>query len=338
MEISKTKEAFLKHVGIDLENLPEEFKKTAKSYGANFTKEEKEFLFSDSYTKAFVLNFRMKDIVGTSHPSYEGLTFLEAFIKSRRGDEIVNMFYNNPGYYSNTLKQPDQSFKTAGHDSPIELNRDGEGNCYINGGNNRLNLLMMTYLKELSDAKTEEEKIMVNNKYTFYAEVRSLPKNKDVNNTIFILKDIYEDNIKFFFVGENPDDCHYLITLNDQQIEITDVTELKKLLYQAYSLEGLNALELYNKLVILVTNYISIKAQGNENKIKLLTEMCPNIEEIKDLFLNLRSLTISNAVFEGIDLTNVNYLNLTKHLNYITNKVQDETVEFIDVAPSNLKM
>jgi len=314
-EISQTKEKFLKHVGIDINNLPPEFNKISKSYDSELTTEEKDFLFSDSYTKTFVLPFSMKDIVGTSHPSYENITFLEAFIKSKRGDENISKFYSNPAYYSETLKRVDQT--SAIHDTPIELNRDSVGNCYIRGGNNRINLLMMTYLKELSECKTEEDKEKVNEKYTFYAEIRSLPKNKDVNNSIFMLKEIYKDNIKFSFIGNSPDDCHFLVQLDEQQIEIKSVEELKSVLHQTYSLEGLNAVQLYSKLVTLISDYNHFKGQENVGKLKLLNEICPEIEEIKDLFLNIRLMNNSYTVFEDYDLSSINYSNLKQFLNNV---------------------
>lgn len=338
MVVSNTKAHFLHKVGIDLENLPEEFEKTLKSYESSLTKEEQDFLFSDSYTKEFVLPFSMKDIVGTTHPVYKNKTVLEAFLITQRGDENINKFFSNPAYYSETLRQPNQTFKFAGHDTPIELNRDAKGDCYITGGNNRLMLLMMIYLKELSDAKTEEEKNEVNKKYTFYAEVRSLPKDKEVNNTIFMLKELYGDNIKFLFKGTNPDDCHYQIFLGDQEMEITNVNELKILLHQAYSLEGSSATDLYNKLVELISSYNHLKYQDNPIKVKLLIEICPNIEEVKDLFLGIRIQNPSNKIFEGYDLTNINYDTITELLKTITTKINEENMGLSVDVPSSPKM
>ncbi|MBQ6687171.1 MAG: hypothetical protein IJN03_01445 [Bacilli bacterium] len=315
MEISETKLKFLNHVGIDLENLPKEFAKVNKSYAFELTKEEKDFLYSSVYTQAFILPFCLKDIVGTSHPTYEDLTFLESFIKSKRGDENVRMFYQNPSYYSETLKQKNQSPNYATHDTPIELNRDSDGKCYIMGGNNRIYLIMMTYLKELSEANTDEEKELINQKYTFYAEVKSLPKNKDIVSMIFLLREYYEDNIKFVFKGENPDDCHYVVMINEQEIEIKNDEELKGLLLETYKLSGENKFELYKKLVYITTIYIQAKAQNNIAKIKLLENIYPNLEVIKDLFLAIRRLNNSSAIFDEIDtdyLSNSNIVDFLK--------------------------
>lgn len=325
MDVSNAKLEFLNRLGIDLNNLPKEFDKLSKSYNYNLTNEEKDFLFSDSYTKTFVLPFSMKDIVGTQHPSYEDMTFLEAFLKSKRGDWIIPMFYNNPNYYSEILKQKDQS--EAPHDTPIELNRDSFGNCYIAGGNNRINLLMMIYLSELSKATTEEEKELINNKYTFYAEVRSLPKNQEVYNTIFLLKDFYKDDIKFSFIGESPDDCHYKVFVNDQVLDVTSVNQLTDLLREAYNLSSANSSsELYSKLFSLVVTYISVKSKENNIKKKILLEVCPDLELLQSLFIELRRITISDNVFDDLDLSQINLTNICDVISDIILKVQQKNV------------
>lgn len=311
MEISSTKKRFLEKIGLDINNLPDGFSKINLSYDMNFTKEEKRFLFSENYTKEFILPFCMKDIVGTEHPSYMDKTMFEAFVLSKRGDWNINNLYNNPSYYSETLKQTDQSTKTAGHDTPIELKRDSLGNCYISGGNNRLYILMVLYLKELSDAKKENEKEAVNKKYTFYASVKSLPKDKDVYNTIFLLEEYYNDDIKINFLGTNPDDCHYKIQINDYECEVKNIQELKDILTQAYALNAeVTSSNIYRKIVLLISIYINAKANNNTDKIKMLLEICPSLDELKQQFIALRRITLSDAVFEGLDYQMINYNNI----------------------------
>lgn len=342
MEVSNTKLEFLNRLGIDLNNLPKEFDKFSKSYDYNSTSEEKDFLFSDSYTKTFVLPFSMKDIVGTQHPSYEDITFLEAFLKSKRGDWIIPMFYNNPNYYSETLKQKDQS--KAPHDTPIELNRDSFGNCYIAGGNNRINLLMMIYLSELSKAKTEEEKELINDKYTFYAEIRSLPKNQEVYNTIFLLKDFYKGDIKFSFIGDNPDDCHYEIIIKDQILEITNANQLTDVLREAYNLSSVNSSsELYSKLFNLVVTYISVKSKGNNIKKQILLKVCPDLELLQRLFIELRRITVADNVFDGLDLSQINLTNICEVISDTIIRVQNNITEDLNInqlddVPTSPKM
>lgn len=318
MEISPIKQQFLAKIGVDINNLPEEFSKINLSYDTEFSKEEKRFLFSESFTKEFILPFCMKDIVGTEHPSYRDKTMFEAFLLTKRGDWNINNLYKNPAYYSETLKQTDQSTKTAGHDTPIELSRDSFGRCFISGGNNRLYILMMLYLKEFSDAKTESEKAAVNQKYTFYGSVKSLPKDRDVYNSIFLLEEYYQDDIKFSFLGTNPDDCHYKITINDYECEIKNVEELKEILKKAYALNIENTSEnIYRKLVLLISIYINAKANNNIGKIKMLLEICPSLEELKQQFLTLRRITLSDDVFEDLNCQMINYDNINTLLSEI---------------------
>lgn len=335
MEISKTKEAFLKKAGIDLERLPIEYKRIVKDYDSSFSHEEKDFLFSDSYSKSFVKPFRIKDVVGSSHPSYKNITFLEAFLKSKRGDELIEKLYSNPSYYSESLKSKDQSTKTAGHDTPIELNQDELGNCYIMGGNNRINLLMMLYLKEYTDAISMEDKNKVDEKYTFYGEIKSLPKNKEIISMIFMIKEIYE-NIKFDFIGNHSDDYHYLIALGDKQIEVTNSSELKEFFYQAYSIENLPANELYNKLTFIISTYIQLKSSNNVNRLNLMLEMCPELEEIKENFLAIRRINYSSNIFNLYDLTNINYANINSLLTEI--KIGEENRKYNEDVSSVSKL
>ena len=329
------KENLLKKLGIDLDALPKEFDKYSSSFEDSLTSEEKEFFTSKEYTNAFMLPFMLKDIVGTEHPSYENMTFLQAFFKSNRGDDIINKFLNNPGYYSETLKSSDQS--QAPHDTPLELKRDSYGKCFIAGGNNRINLLMMIYLAELSKAKTEEEKDAVDKKYTFYAEVRSLPKNKDVYNAIFLLKDYYKDEIEFLFLGNNPDDCKYEVTINGEKRIITSLEELTSILKYAYNLSDCkNSLDLYFKIYFLTSSYITFKSQGNESKIRLLLQICPDLEQLKNLFIELRYISINSDVLDGINISQINYSNICEELTNIINKLK--LTEEQNEVPSSPKM
>ena len=281
MEISKVKLEFLKRLGIDTENLPDEFNKINHSYESIFTREERKFVESNDYTASFIMPFCMKDICGTNHPSYENMTFIESFSKLKRGDENIRQFYYNPSYYSEKLRQQNQSSINTGHDTPLELYRLSDGRCVVSGGNNRINIMMMLYLSELSKAKTEEEKEQINEKYTFYAEIRSLPKNKDVCNAIFLLKDKFGDKIKFEFLGTNPEDCHYNINLNGQLSEIKNIEELKKELVKAYDIKNsINSADFYEGLFSIVSDYTNALVNAKEGKAKLLREICPDIGKI----------------------------------------------------------
>ena len=148
--------------------------------------------------------------------------------------------------------------------------------------------MMMLYLSELSKAKTDEEKEQINKKYTFYAEVRSLPRNKDVCNTIFLLRDNFGDKIKFKFVGNNSDDCHYNIEVEGKTFEVKSVDELKSFLFKMYELKTTSSFDLNESIIAIISAYNNAVSLNNQDKIKLLKEICPDIEQIKKLFLSLR--------------------------------------------------
>lgn len=323
MEASLIKTHFLKKLGIDLNNIPEEFKKYSSSYERCVSEDERNFLYSNAYTSTFIMPFSLKDICGTRHPSYEDMTFLESFIKLKRGDISVKAFYNNPNYYSGTLRSKEQS--KASHDTSIELNRTSDGKCYINGGNNRIGTIMMVYLAEMSKATTQEERDAIDKKYTFYGEVRSLPRNKDVYNSIFLLNEIYRDQIQFKFKGNNPDDCHYEVILSDQLFEITSAEGLKTMLKQAYSLNDVKEdQELFSKLERIVCDYASAVQLSNDGKVKLIKEICPNIEKIKSIYVHLRSLNSSRNIFKGCHLENINFDNIENVMNATLEKIKEE--------------
>lgn len=325
MEISKIKLEFLKRLEIDIENLPDEFNKINHPYEVVFTREERKFVESNDYTASFIMPFCMKDICGTNHPSYENMTFLESFSRLKRGDENIRQFYYNPSYYSEKLRQQNQSSTNTGHDTPLELYRLSDGRCVVNGGNNRINIMMMLYLSELSKVKTEEEKEQINKKYTFYAEIRSLPKNKDVSNTIFLLKDKFGDKIKFQFIGNDPEDCHYNISLNGQLIEIKNIEELKRILVKSYDIKSCaNFTEFYETVFSIVFAYTNALVNAKEGKARILSEICPDIRKIKEQFFSLRKLTISTQVFDNVDIGKIDYSNLSTTLQEVIDKIKEQ--------------
>ena len=332
MEISSIKRKFLEELNMDIENLSDDFKKFSLSYNREITAEEREFLAYDDYTHEFVLPFKMKDIYGTKHPDYENMTFFDAFLKSKRGDENLKKYYHNKSYYTETLKQKDQS--KAPHDTPLELNRLSNGKCFVTGGNNRISILMMMYLSEISQATTDEKKNEIDEKYTFYGTIRSLPQDRDVISTIFILKNLKSGSIKFKFKGKNPDDCKYEIIIEDKKYEIKSVDDLKELVFKAYNIENLDSSEkLYDKVYQIVTDYISYNY--SQGKLKILNEICPNIQLVVRKFKELRTLTNgSSSIFDNIDLTKVNYLTLVSILDSL---IKEEKIKKIKTIFTSCK-
>lgn len=311
---SELKIDFLKSLNIDVDHLEELSLKHNQSYERMVSYDKRIILDSNDYTSTFILPFCIKDIVGTTHPSYYNKTFVEAFLESKRGDTIIKKYKENPDYYFKDLKSKEQDFLT--HDTPIELLRMEDGSLYIKGGNNRVYLLMMLYLSEMKKTTTEEEQKLINNKYTFYAEVRSLPKNKDVTNAILLLKEKYNQNIKFKFIGNSPDDCKYIIDLNNSVIEINSIEELLNLLKHSFIPQGQT---FHTDLFILLDIYIQCP---DVNKKELLQRVIPDIELIKEKYKEIRRITGDTSVFYNIDTTNKTTLEV---LEKIVNDLQQNS-------------
>lgn len=318
-EISDTKRKFLESLEIDINNLSETFKKFNNSYKKNVRKKEDSFLFWE--TPRFTSRFCMRDIVGTLHTDYENMKFFESFVATKRGDDIVEMYNNNPSYYNDILKQQDQTSQKCKHDTPIELYRAEEGKHYAIGGNNRINLMMMLYLYDLSKAKTEEEKNRVYKKHTYYAAVKAIPKNKKIVNVISLLKDTYDD-IAFKFAGNSPDDCIYNVTIDGKNYHVDNYDQLYNLFKRAYSLSNVkdksNLMELLDRLFYM----LNIKVYGDKEDLDLINGIYSNLDELKKICIKAKQYNI----FDQINYSNLDYDNL---LGQLKNKIV--------VAESNLK-
>lgn len=175
-EISEAKKKYLESIGVDIDHLPENFEQICESMDREYSMDMRAFV--NSYAaEVSVKKFCLGDIIGTDHPDYYDKSWIDFFIATKRGDGIVRKFNSNPEYYSEFLKQPKQDNSIV-HDTMLEL-FENDGKFIIKGGNNRIAFIMMQYLKEISEAKSDEEKKVINEKYTFYGKVSTLPRDKD---------------------------------------------------------------------------------------------------------------------------------------------------------------
>ncbi len=306
MEISNMKKAFLDSLDIDLNNVPIEFKKFNNRYNGNVKSSENDFLFF--IAPKFTSKFSMKDIVGTKHPDYENMSFFDSFLKTKRGDQILDFYARNPRYYQETLKQPDQSYEKCKHDTPIELYKIDDENYYVVGGNNRINLMMMLYLSDLSKAKTEEEKEKVYKKHTYYAVIKSLPKNKNIVSLISILKNVCKD-IEFKFKGESPDDCVYDILVKDEIYHIKNYNELYSFFKKTYSLEDVkDEKNLISKLDCLFETFVC-----HNEKTEIFEGIFIKINELRDLYIKAKN----NNLLINVNYKNLDYYDLFNQLGKI---------------------
>ncbi len=317
MEISDTKKAFLESLEIDINNLPDEFNKFNNGYNGSVKSKEASYLFFEA--PKFTSRFCMKDIVGTKHPDYENKSFFDSFLTTKRGDIIINSYINNPEYYEKVLKQPDQSYETCRHDTPIELYKVDDENYYVVGGNNRINLMMMLYLTDLSKAKTDKEKEEVYKKHTYYAVIKALPKNKKIVNVITLLKEIYK-NIGFKFAGENPNDCIYDVNINGIIYHISNYEELYELFKNAYSLKNVKDEKGLSDILDKLFLNLNCSFYGDKVDFELINSLYPNLKELQELY---RKAKVNN-ILNRLDYSNLTYGDLLNQLKRIVTEFLNE--------------
>lgn len=324
-EISEKKKRFLESLGIDINNLPPEFEKHSDSIEESLSQEEIEFLGSERLTGRYNKTFCLKDLVGTTHPDYADKTWIEAFLLSKRGDNAVEQYFRNPDYYSKGLKQEDQS--ELGHDSPIEL-YESDGNFFINGGNNRLSLIMMKYLAEMSKAQTEEEREKINEEYTFVAEVQPIPEDKDIMYMINMIRETYGDKARIQRTANSDKECKYRIQLEDKIITIGSKEELEQALRESYGIDTVGSLdELRDNLAHLIQDRIIYGARTNQNRARILNSVFSNLQQFQESFIKLREYGVEDKLYEEIDLQDLNFSELSTRANQIVEREENRRLE-----------
>ncbi len=307
--ISNKKKKFLESLGLDINNLPPEFEKYSHTMEEIFSEEEIEFIIYENLTEKNFKKFSLKNLVGTTHPSYCNKTWLEAFLSSKRGDNAVDEYFNNPEYYSHDLKQLDQS--NLKHDTPIEL-YESNNKFFINGGNNRLSLIMMKYLSELSNASTDEERVKIDEEYTFVAKVQATPKDKDIMYMLNMIRENYGQYSYISKLSADEQSCEYAIHVYNNIIKINNKEELKQALKNSYHLNKVDSLnKLKDHIVHLIQDEIIYSMRKDQNRSRILNEVFPNLQQFKESFSALKHYGIENKLYEGIDLQNINFSQLS---------------------------
>ena len=308
-EISKEKRRFLESIGIDIDNLPPEFERHSDTMEGTLSSEEIAFLTRENLTGRYQKEFCLRDLVGTVHPDYEDKTWLEAFLLSKRGDSAVEQYFKNPEYYSKGLKQFDQS--STKHETPLEL-YESNGQFFINGGNNRLSLIMMKYLAEMSKAQTDEERAMIDEKYTFVADVQPTPQDKDIMYMINMLRENYGNNAHIKRTARDENSCEYTVKVGDKTIRISSKEELQQALRSTYQLDSVKTLdELKDSIAHLIQDEFVYSARQDPNRGRILEEMFPNIQQFTESFIKLKQNGLESKLYEGIDLQHIDFAELS---------------------------
>lgn len=320
-EISKEKKKFLESIGIDINNLPPEFARHSDTMESTFSEEEIAFLNRENLTGRYIKTFCLKDLVGTIHPDYTDKTWLEAFLSSKRGDNAVEEYFKNPEYYSRDLKQLDQS--DLRHETPIEL-YESDGKFFINGGNNRLSLIMMKYLADMSKAQSDEERAKIDEDYTFVAEVQPTPEDKDVMYMINMLRENYGENAHIKRTARDDKSCEYVIETGDRVIKISSKEELEQALKDTYQLSKAKSLdELKDNIAHLVQDGFVYNARQDQNRGRILNEMFPNLQQFEESIIKLRQYGIEDRLYNGIDLQNIDFSELSNRAIELAEKEEN---------------
>lgn len=155
------------------DDIPSSFHEKIKVLDECITDSEKFYCSDYTLSGSFRIPFCVKNIIGTNHARYAGKSWLEAFLDLDRGDEIIELYFENPEYYTNDLKK----YETGSTIGGVVI-KDNKGYIFsaAGGGNNRMITMKILYLAMI-EGKSNEEINYINEKFTFYANVRNLPEN-----------------------------------------------------------------------------------------------------------------------------------------------------------------
>lgn len=203
--LSPIKKKFFESIGIYSDSdIPAAFFERIKSLNDDLSESEKFCIGDYNICYSAQMPFCIRNLVGTDHDRYAGKNWLEAFLDLDRGDKNLQLYFQNPNYYSGLQEKSDLGL----------IKKDGK--FYIlgraGGGNNRLIIMKIKYLA-LANKSTnldELDKIM-----SFYANVRQVP-SKGTADSIFYL--VFPD-------GGFRESGYYAINKsNNPDIELYDIT------------------------------------------------------------------------------------------------------------------
>ena len=212
-KISLQKKSFFNSIGLDVSNIPAELKLKSTSIQNSLPKEDIEFLKNNGLTVQGQKYFRLRNLVGTNKQAYNNKTWLEIFIDNEKSDEIIKLYFKNPNYYFKDLRKIDPLERNR--DNNIELYEDN-GKIFIIDGISRLSLMMVKYLLEMSRASSKEERALINKQYIFSANVKSIPKDRDIIYLVMMLENIYGSKLKVS--RDNPSEEYSLILTYGEKV------------------------------------------------------------------------------------------------------------------------
>ena len=324
-KISLQKKSFFNSIGLDINNLPQELQLKTSNMQKKLPKEDIEFLNTKSLTKVEQKHFRLKNLVGTDNLVYDNKTWFEILVNNDKSDTTIKQYFKNPNYYFKELRKLDQS--ELDHNNSIELYEDN-GKFYVKDGVSRLSLMMTKYLLEMSRAHSKEERMLINKQYIFAANVRSIPKDRDIVHLINMLIDIYGPKLKVE-KNDNSEICSYNIKYGDRTIEIKSKKDLESFIKNSYLPKEYKSIEkLKNKICNLAKIGLKYKEnEDNEEAFLVMGKIFPNYEVFIKYYKKLQKYNIEDKLYEKIDLSNITYELILKKLIKIVKQEENSMKE-----------
>lgn len=324
-KISLQKRSFFNSIGLDLNNLPQELQIKTYNMEKKLPKEDLNFLNSETLTKVEQKHFRLKNLIGTNNSNYDNKTWIEILINNDKSDKIIKQYFKNPNYYFKELRKLDQS--DLNHNNSIELYEDN-GKFFIKDGISRLSLMMTKYLLEMSRAKTKEERILINKQYIFAANVRAIPKDRDVIYLINMIFDIYGTKLKVEKIG-NSESCNYNIIYGEKTIEIKSKKELENFVKNSYLPKEYKSTEkLKNKILNLTKIGLKYKnTEDNEEELLVMGKIFPNYEVFIKYYKKIQKYSLEDKLYEKLDLNNITYEQILKRIIRIVKQEENDMKE-----------
>ena len=329
-KISLQKRSFFNSIGLDTKNIPSELKVKTTNLTKKIPSEDVVFFKNKNLVTSERKHFRLKNLIGTVSNEYDGKSWIEIFVNNDKSDEMIKQYFKNPNYYFKELRKLDQT--SLNHNNEIELYEDN-GKFFVKDGTARLALMMTKYLLETSRAQTKEEQSLINKQYIFAANVKSVPKDRDVIYLINMLIEIYGTKLKISKVPGNYE-CKYVLQYGDRIFEINSKKELENFIKNSYLPKSYKSEEkLKSKIAGLTKIGISYKLnEKSEDAFLVMGKIFPNYEFFVKYYKKAQKYNIENKLFSKLDIENITYEVILKNLIKV---VKDEEKK---IKEDNLKV
>lgn len=197
-KLSPNRKKFLQSLGITNDTeIPSSFFEKIRSYKEDTTPAEQFYCSDYTISGYFKIPFCMSQVVGTDHERYIGKSWLEAFMDLDRGEENLEMYFQNPDYYKIDLKssKPNTNIGLVKKDNKFYIYSKA------GGGNNRMMIMKIKYLAMAEKLNPEE----LEKEFTFIGNTRILPQQKETTELVEELMWNHEDlNIQVKNASTDP--------------------------------------------------------------------------------------------------------------------------------------